>query len=209
MIKLLLQGTFTTLQISLVALVFGILGGLILGVLNCNRYQIPGVKTIIHTFVSVVRGTPLFVQILIIYFGLSQSLHIDLSPFFSGVLALAINSSAYVSETVRGGINSIPQNQWEASSALGYTPKQTLMGIILPQMFSNVLPALTNEVTTLIKETSILMIIGVSELTKAGRDIVSRELNPTEIYLIVATIYFCITSIVSIVSYRIEKRLRT
>jgi ABC-type amino acid transport system permease subunit len=162
---------------------------------------------VIHFCVLLIRGTPLFVQVLIFYFALPEALGISLSPFAAGVIALGINASAYVSEIVRCGINSIPIGQWEAAYALGYRPSQLLQSVILPQMLRNVLPALTNEMTALIKETSILMAIGVSELTKVGREIVARQLDPMSIYLTVAGIYFVMTSAVSLCARYIERKV--
>jgi len=196
-----------TLGITFTSLCLGALGGMILGILNSNRCQLPFLGRLIHFFVSVVRGTPLFVQVLLVYFAFPQALGIDLSPFMAGVLALGLNSTAYVSEIVRSGINSIPHGQWEAAFVLGYGKVATIAHIILPQMLRNTLPALTNEVTALIKETSILMVIGVTELTKVGRDIVARELQPMKIYLMVAGIYFAMTTAVSLCSRYLERRL--
>ncbi len=206
MIDLLIQGALTTLKITLASIGIGTVIGTCLGMLNCQKLQIPFLSQAIHGFVSVVRGTPLFVQVLIFYFGLPQALGINLSPFAAGVIALGCNSSAYISEIVRCGIDSIPLGQWEASFVLGYTRTQTLRYVITPQMLRNVLPAITNELTALIKETSILMVIGVSELTKVGRDIVARELDPMSIYLLVAAIYFFMTTSVSLTTRYFEKR---
>src|SRR6202000_1452775 len=99
-------------------------------------------------------GTPIFVQVLICYYALPEVLGISLSPFVAGVLALGINSTAYISEIVRGGINAIPEGQWQAAYVLGLSRSKTLQGIVLPQMFRIILPSLTNELTSLIKETS-------------------------------------------------------
>ncbi len=209
MIDLLMEGALMTLKITLAALTLGILGGFTLGVLNCQKLQIPIVSQAIHGFVSLIRGTPLFVQVLIFYFGLPQAFGVDLSPFVAGVIALGCNSSAYIAEIVRGGIDSIPSGQWDASFVLGYTKGQTVKSIILPQSIRNILPALTNEFTALIKETSILMVIGVSELTKVGRDIVARELDPMYIYLLVAAIYLCMTTSTSLVARYFEKRWKS
>lgn len=208
MISLLFKGALITLQLSVLSLSVGFFLGTLIGILNCDKYRIPIVSHFLLFFVLLIRGTPLFVQVLLIYFGISQSLNIDLSPLTAGVITLGLNSSAYVAETIRGGINSIALYQWEAASSLGYSKQQSWISIILPQALRTILPALTNEITTLIKETSILMIIGVAELTKVGRDIVSRNLHPTETYLLVALIYFCMTSVVSLISNQIEKRLK-
>lgn len=199
-----LKGALLTLEITSLALILGLLGGLVLGILNCQKLKFFPLSPIISTYVSVIRGTPLFVQILMIYFGLPSLIHIDLSPFFAGVLALGINSTAYIAETVRGGLNTIPTGQWDASKVLGYTLRQTLRFVIVPQTLKNILPSLTNEFINLIKESSILMILGVPELTKVSKDIVARELNPMQIYLMTALIYFLMTSILSWISKKIE-----
>jgi polar amino acid transport system permease protein len=202
----LFQGALATLQIALVAIVIGLCGGVVVGVLNCNKLRNPISDIILRSFVWVIRGTPLFIQALIAYYALPEVLGISLSPFTAGVIALGINSTAYISEIVRAGINAIPEGQWEAAYVLGLKPSKTLQGIILPQMTRNILPSLTNELTALIKETSVLMVIGVAELTKVSKDIVSRELDPMTIYLAAAAIYLVMTSGVSLIAHYTEKR---
>jgi polar amino acid transport system permease protein len=193
-LPLLLKGAFTTLQLSLVSIAIGLCGGLCIGILNCRKLQLPLLTYFLSSFVWIIRGTPLFVQVLIIYYALPELLGITLSPFSAGVIALGINSTAYVSEIIRGGIDAISDGQWEAAYVVGLKPWQTLRGIILPQMFRITLPSLTNELTALIKETSILMVIGVTELTKMSKDIVARELDPMTIYLAAAVFYLIMTS---------------
>ena len=196
-IPFLLQGAIVTLKIALYAIALGLCGGILLGVANADKMRTPFSSIILHGFVWIIRGTPLFVQILIIYYGVPEVIPISLSPFTAGVLVLGINSTAYISEIVRGGINAIPEGQWEAAYVLGLKPWQTLQGIILPQILRMTLPSLTNELTALIKETSILMVIGVAELTKVSKDIVARELDPMNIYLAAAALYLVMTTTVS------------
>lgn len=196
-LPLLIQGAIITLQISLVAICVGICGGIFVGVLNCNKMRHSFSKVILSGFVWIVRGTPLFVQVLITYYALPEVIGISLSPFIAGVIALGVNSTAYISEIVRGGINAIPDGQWEAAYVVGLRPWHTLRGIILPQMLRTSLPSITNELTALIKETSILMVIGVAELTKVSKDIVARELDPITIYLTAAAFYLILTSCVT------------
>lgn len=202
----LLQGALATIEISLVSIAIGLFGGIILGVLNCNKMGNPFSTFFLNSFVWIIRGTPLFVQVLIAYYALPEVIGISLSPFTAGVLALGINSTAYISEIVRGGINAIPEGQWEAAYVVGLKPWQTLQGIILPQMLRINLPSLTNELTALIKETSILMVIGVAELTKVSKDIVARELDPMTIYLAAAVLYLAITSSASLFAQYTQKR---
>lgn len=203
---LLLQGTLSTIQIALASIAIGLFGGILIGILNSKKKATPCLSYALNVFIWTVRGTPLFVQVLIIYYALPEILGFSLSPFMAGVAALGLNSTAYISEIVRGGINAIPEGQWEASYVIGLSPWKTLQGIILPQMFRITLPSLTNELTALIKETSILMVIGVAELTKVSKDIVARELDPMTIYLAAAVLYLILTSSISLFVKLAQKR---
>lgn len=205
-IPLLLQGALITIQLALVSIALGLCGGILIGVLNCNKMRNSFSTYILNSFVWIIRGTPLFVQVLIVYYALPEIIGISLSPFTAGVIALGVNSMAYISEIVRGGINAIPEGQWEAAYVIGLKPWQILRGIILPQMLRVTLPSLTNELTALVKETSILMVIGVAELTKVGKDIVARELDPMTIYLAAAALYLAITTSLSLLAQFTQKR---
>lgn len=205
-LPLLLQGTWATIQIAIASIAIGLCGGILIGVLNCNKLSTSFSAWVLSSFVWVIRGTPLFVQVLIIYYALPELIGISLSPFIAGVMALGINSMAYISEIVRGGINAIPEGQWEAAYVIGLKPWQALQGIILPQMLRITLPSLTNELTALIKETSILMVIGVAELTKVSRDIVARELDPMTIYLAAGVLYLVMTSSLSVLAKCMQKK---
>lgn len=205
-LPLLIEGALTTLQITFAAVAIGLCGGIALGIWNCAKWRNAFSKIVLSTFVWMIRGTPLFVQVLIVYYALPEVLGISLSPFSAGVIALGLNSAAYTSEIVRGGIDAIPEGQWEAAYVIGLGHWQTLKGIILPQMFRITLPSLTNELTSLIKETSILMAIGVTELTKVSKDIVARELDPMTIYLAAAAMYLIITSGTSALAQFIQKK---
>ena len=127
-IPLLLQGALATLQIAPGSIAVGLCGGIIVGVLNCNKLRNPSSALALNIFIWVIRGTPLFVQVLIVYYALPEVLGISLSPFIAGVIALGINSMAYISEIVRGGINAIPEGQWEAAYVVGLNPWKTLQG---------------------------------------------------------------------------------
>lgn len=205
-LPLLLKSSLATIEIALVAMAIGLVGGLLCGVMNCSRLRTIGVGGCIKAFVWTIRGTPMFVQVLIVYYALPEVIGVTFSPFTAGVIALGVNSTAYISEIVRGGIDAIPAGQWEAAYVLGFNRWQTLKGIILPQMFRITLPGLTNELTALVKETSILMVIGVAELTKMSKDIVSRELDPMTIYLAAAGLYLVMTSGIALMTQKLQKR---
>ncbi len=155
-LPLMLKATVMTIKIACVSIVIGTIFGTLFGILNCRRLRLPLLAHAIDVYIIVIRGTPIYVQILIAYFALPDLLGINLSPFSAGVLALGANSVAYVAEIVRAGINSIRPGQWDAAYVLGYSLPTTLRSIILPQMLRNVLPALTNESIVLIKETSLI-----------------------------------------------------
>lgn len=193
-------GALTTLQISLMGIIIGTIGGICLGIFTCHKIN----WRICKVYIAMIRGTPLFIQLFLIYFALPQITGIAVSPFVAGILCLGINSTAYVAEIIRGSINIIPEGQWEACITLGYTYTQTFSYIILPQVFKNALPSLINEFIALIKESSVLMVIGVAELTKVSKDIVSRELRPFEIYMCTALIYLIITSSIAYIGSAYE-----
>lgn len=205
-LPLLLQGVLVTIQIAIVSILIGLIGGLIVGILNSRKLRSRYLGAFLNTCIWIIRGTPLFVQVLIVYYAIPEVIGYSFSPFTAGVIALGVNSTAYISEIVRGGIDAIPDGQWEASYVLGLSSRQTLCGIILPQMMRTMLPSFTNELTSLIKETSILMVIGVAELTKVSKDIVSRELDPMTIYLTAAFLYLILTSAVSLITNKLQKR---
>jgi His/Glu/Gln/Arg/opine family amino acid ABC transporter permease subunit len=204
---LLAQGALMTLQISVAGVAIGLCLGTALGVLNSNKLQLKALSGMINFYVMILRGTPLFVQLLFIYFAIPEALGIELSPVAAGILTLGLNSGAYLSETIRGGINAVPEGQWEAAFMLGYSTRQTLQHIILPQALRGSLPSITNELVTLVKDSSIMMVIGVPELIKAGRDIVARELNPIEVYALVALFYLLMTTALGLIGKGLERRL--
>jgi polar amino acid transport system permease protein len=207
MCALLIKGAFLTLQISLAGVAIGLVLGTAIGIANCDRMRNLYLSPLAFIYVTLFRGTPVFVQLLFVYFALPEALGIDLAPIPAGIITLGLNSGAYLSETIRGGINWVPDGQWEAAQALGYTRRQSLQYIILPQALRNVTPAITNELATLIKDSSVLMIIGVPELIKVSRDIVARELNPMEVYAFAGLGYLIMTSALALFTKRIEKRL--
>ena len=158
-------------------------------------------------YLTVIRGTPVLVQLLIIYFVIFSSVRIDKS--FVAIVAFGINSGAYVAEIVRGGIMSIDQGQFEAGRSLGFSFTQTMVLIILPQTFKNVLPALGNEFIVLLKETSVAGYIALEDLTKGGDIIRSRTYSAFFPLLAVAAIYLVIVIILSRLLKLLERRLRS
>jgi His/Glu/Gln/Arg/opine family amino acid ABC transporter permease subunit len=204
---LLLKGTLMTLQLLITSVFLSFVFGLIFGILSCNRLKIPILSSFVEGLTFVYRAIPFYVQLLIVYFVLPGFLGFNLQPFPASVLSLGMCSSGYVAQIVRGGINSIPTSQWEATYTLGYKTYQSLMYVILPQVFRNVLPAFNNEFDSLLKSTSIVSSIGMLELTRMGMNIVSREMQPVPIYLTIAFFYLVMSSVLNLISRKLEKKI--
>ena len=205
-LPLMMRGALMTLWISAIGIFCGFLCGMVFGILDCNRLRSRYLYPLLRTYVAIFRGTPLFVQLLIVYFALPAALGIELSPISAGIITLGLNSTAYLAEVIRAGINAIDSGQWDASYILGYSRYMTFRYVIMPQAIRNVMPAITNEFATLIKESSILMVIGVPELIKVSKDIVARNLKPMEIYLMTALLYLLMTFLVACCTKWFESR---
>jgi polar amino acid transport system permease protein len=157
-------------------------------------------------YITVIRGTPLLVQIFIFYFIVATIF--DIPRFYAGVVSLGIFYGAYLAEVLRGAIQSIDKGQYEAAKSLGMGSVTTMRYIIMPQALKRALPALVGEVIALVKDSSLVSVISITDLTKVGREIVANTFSPFETWIIVALIYFAITFSLSIVGHRIEKRMR-
>lgn len=207
--KLLLQGLGTTLEITLFAVIIGIVLGFLCAVVRCAHDQTGGLKVlnfICKLYTTVIRGTPTLLQLLIWYFVVFAA--VDVNKIFVCVIAFGLNSGAYVCEIVRSGIMSVDAGQMEAGRSLGFSYSKTMWYIILPQAFKNVLPAIGNEVITLLKETSIAGYIAVTDLTKAGDIIRSRTFSAFLPYIAVALIYLAMVLILAKLLGMLERRLR-
>lgn len=206
--KFILEGLFNTLIIALFSVIIGVLIGIIVALIRHNYDRNNKMKLlnfIAKSYVDIIRGTPVILQLMIIYYVIFKS--IDISVILVGILAFGINSGAYVSEIIRAGIQSIPNGQTEAGYALGLKHNQVMGYIILPQAIRNVLPALGNEFITLIKETSVGAYIGIIELTKASDIIASRTYDYFFPLIIVAIIYLLITFTLSKGVQKLERKL--
>ena len=189
-----LEGLGNTLLISLFAVIIGIVIGIVIALIRTN-YEKNGKMKFLNSlskfYVNVVRGTPVILQLMIIYYVIFET--IDINIVLVGIIAFGINSGAYVSEIIRAGINSVSEGQMEAGYALGLKYGQVMRYIVLPQALKNILPALGNEFITLIKETSVGAYIGIVELTKASDIIASRTYDYFFPLFIIAIIYLILT----------------
>ncbi len=199
----LLVGLWNTLWISAVASIFGMIIGLVTGL--CRVSNNPTLRSLSITYIELIRGTPLLVQIFIFYFFLGTVL--DISRIIAGISALAIFAGAYVAEIIRAGIQSIPKGQMEAARSLGMNVPQAMIYIILPQAFKRTLPPLAGQFISLIKDSSLVSIIAITDLTKSGREVITSTFATFEIWFVVAFLYLMLTMVLSQVIAWVERRL--
>ncbi|WMM23997.1 amino acid ABC transporter permease [Tissierella sp. MB52-C2] len=200
-----LTGIKITLLISFLSLIIGGTLGALLSLLRLSKYKI--LKFISTIYIEAVRGTPMMVQIALVYFGSYVIMGVNMDGFLAALIAVSLNSAAYIAEIIRSGIQSIDKGQAEASRSLGISHKQTMRHIILPQAIKNILPALGNEFVTLIKETSVASTIGVADLMYASKIVQSNSFQPFNPLIIVAVIYFIFTFTLSQLIGLLERRL--
>lgn len=199
--KFFLNGTYTTLILSLLTVVFGVLGGLILSLMKTSGNKM--LKGIATAYIEFIRGTPLLIQLYIVYYGVQ-----GIPMFTAGIIAMSINSSAYIAEIIRAGIGAVDKGQMEAARSLGMPVGLTYKEIIIPQALKNILPALGNEFIVLIKESAIVSVIGIHDLmynTDTIRGITYIAFEPL---IVAAFIYFVLTFTLSKGMGSIERRMK-
>jgi polar amino acid transport system permease protein len=214
-VGILLKGLWVTLEVSIIAVFLGIVIGLFTGLARISKN--PALRWTAITYIELVRGSPLLVQIFIWYFVLGTMFNTllaqngmgQLSPLWYGVAALAVFAGAYVAEIVRAGIQSIHFGQMEAARSLGMTYPQSMSYIILPQAFRRILPPLAGQFISLIKDSSLLGIIAIRELTKATREVVTSSLQPFELWFVCAILYLVLTFSLSMFVQYLERRTAT
>ena len=199
-----MQGAVVTVELAAWTVVGGSLLGIVVALLRMSRIRV--IRFLSTAYVEFLRGTPMLVQVLIVYYGLPQ-MGIKLPRMTAGIMALIINSGAYMAEIVRSGIQAIDGGQNEAARSLGMTSAQTMLYIILPQAIKNILPAIGNEFVVIIKESSILYTIGIYELTYQANKLASTNFHYLETLTISALIYFVLTFTTSRVLGLLERRM--
>lgn len=203
------NGVINTLIITIFATIFGSILGLLVALIRTtyeNTKKLKVLNMICKGYVAIIRGTPVVVQLMILFFCIFTMR--DISPIFVAIVGFALNTTAYVSEVFRSGLMSIDKGQMEAGRSLGFNYIDTMKYIIIPQAFKVMLPALGNEFVVLIKETSVAGYVAVQDLTKGGDIIRSRTYDAWTPLIIVATIYFIMTSIFSFFVQKLERNLR-
>ena len=201
----LMRGALVTVEITACALILGCVMGLLVGIgrLNPKNRLVYGICT---AYVAAIRGTPLLVQLFILFFGLPQ-FGIMLPAFACGVLGLGIYSGAYVSEVVRGAIQSIDKGQMEAARSIGMSSGQAMVSVILPQAVVRMIPPLGNEFIALIKNSALVSLLTIHDVMHQGQKIISVSYRSLEVYLAIAVIYFVLTGVTTLLLRHFEKRL--
>ncbi|MGM0898951.1 MAG: amino acid ABC transporter permease [Bacillota bacterium] len=200
----LMEGLQVTLYIFGIAIVIGFLIGLVVALLRLAPFKI--LNWIAKIFVDAIRGTPFIVQLFFIYFGLNSLGFFSLDNTTAGIVTVAINAGAYFSEIIRAGIQSIDKGQTEAARSLGLNSTQTMRHIILPQAFRRMLPTITNQAIISLKDTSLLSVIGVADLTQEGRIQASATFDAFNVYLILGIIYFVVIYLLSMLASFVERK---
>jgi len=201
-----LRGALVTLELSFFGVALGTVLGVVFALMRISRFW--PVKFLASTYIEIIRGTPMLVQIFIIHYGLS-GFGINLPPFISGVVALTINSSAYMAEVFRAGIEAIDKGQTEAARSLGLSRGMALRYIVLPQAFRNMLPAIGNEFIIIVKDSSLISVIGIAELMYNARTVQSVTFSPMEPLLVACALYFAMTFTLSRLLAVLERKLRS
>ncbi|UCZ53160.1 amino acid ABC transporter permease [Bacillus shivajii] len=205
-IPYILQGIWVTLQIVAVSAVLGFIIGIFLSLLKIGK--IKTLRWLADAYTSVFRGTPLVLQLMIIYYGMPQVLGIDIPAFAAAVIAFGLNSGAYVSEIIRAGIEAIDKGQKEAAVALGVPYSQMMKDIILPQAMKNILPALMNEFITLTKESAIVTVIGVMDIMRRSYIVGGQTYAFFEPLIIAGIIYYLMVMGLTLLGKVLERRLK-
>lgn len=205
-LPLLLMGAAVTIEITAVSVAVGFFIGLFAGIARISQIRI--LRLIAAVYADCIRGTPLLVQIFLIYFALPILTGHQIEPFAAAVMACGINSGAYISEIFRAGIQSVDPGQMEAGRSLGLTWWQTMVYVVLPQAIRNILPPLGNEFIAMLKDSSLVSVIGFEELTRRGQLIIAQTYGSFEIWLTVAALYLIMTLAISQVVVFLERRTK-
>ncbi|MGG0657199.1 amino acid ABC transporter permease [Rummeliibacillus pycnus] len=210
-----LRGAWMTLVISTIGTIFGALIGLIIGVINTiprgksgtKKWILKIINTILTIYVEFFRGTPMIVQAMVVYYGSDLLFGIDMDRTFAAILIVSINTGAYMAEIVRGGIIGVDQGQFEAARAIGMNHWQTMVHVVLPQVMRNILPATGNQYVMNIKDTSVLNVIGVTELFFQTKSIAGNNFRYFESFFVACIIYLVMTIIVTQILRYFERKL--
>ena len=210
-----LRGAATTIVISIIGTIVGFIIGLLVGIVRTipipdkgsKRIFLLAINKILAIYIEVFRGTPMIVQSMVIFYGTAQTFGVQMNRMFAALLIVSVNTGAYMSEIVRGGIVSIDQGQFEAAQAIGMNHMQTMVNVILPQVIRNILPATGNEFVINVKDTSVLNVISVTELFFQTKSIAGATFKFFEPYFITSIIYLIMTLVITRILRSVERRM--
>lgn len=205
-LPMLLKGLQVTLYIFVIAIIIGFLIGLVIALFRLAPIKI--LNWIAKVYVDAIRGTPFIVQLFFIYFGINSLQIVSLNSTTAGIITVAINAGAYFAEIIRAGIQSIDKGQTEAARSIGFTGAQTMRFIILPQAFRRMLPTITNQSIISLKDTSLLSVIGIADLTQQGQIQASATFEAFKIWLAVGVIYFIVIYLLTLLANFVERRFQ-
>jgi glutamine transport system permease protein len=203
-IPILLQGINYTILITIFGLIIGFVLGTLAGVFKTARSK--ALNRLAGFYIESIRGTPLMVQVMFLYFGLPLAFGTRIPPLMAGICAIALNSGAYIAEIVRGAIQSIDTGQMEAGRSIGLTRLQTMVYVLWPQAFRRMIPPLGNQFIISLKDTSLLVVIGVGELTRQGQEIIATNFRAFEVWLTVALLYLVLTMTIANLLKVVERK---
>lgn len=200
----LLSGLGITLQLTIIGIIFASIIGILCAVINVSKNKY--LKIITSIYINIIRGTPFLVQAYIIYFGLPGALGIRMSEMTAGIIAISLNAGAYMAEIIRGGIEAVDKGQMEAARSLGLPTHVAMRKVILPQALRTMTPSLINQFIITLKDTSILSIIGIRELTMAGKLVIAKNYESMAMWSLVAVYYFIVIYTITKISRYIERK---
>jgi len=201
----LLLGLWITVESTLISLIIAAFLGLLFGLMSVSKKKVA--RGIARVYVDIIRGTPIIVQAFFIYFGITSALGIRMTPLVAGIVALSLNAGAYSAEIFRGGIQAIARGQMEAARSLGLPYSMAMRKVILPQAVRTMLPSLVNQCIITLKDSSIMSVIGLADLTFTGKIIIANNLESFKMWLMVGILYFIVISLLSYASKVLERRM--
>jgi glutamine transport system permease protein len=201
----LMQGISVTIKIAAISLIAATFIGLVVGIINIGHNKI--LKPIAVFYISLIRGTPIIVQAFFLYFGIPSIANIKIQAFTAGIIVMTLNAGAYMAEIFRGGIQAVDKGQMEAARSLGLPYNKAMIKVVLPQAVRKMIPAIINQFIISIKDTSILTVIGIRELTQSGEIIIAATYKAFTIWSVVAVMYFILITILSVISKKVERCL--
>ena len=203
----LMAGLGATVIVAIVSMFFAFFIGMVLALMGLSKYRI--LRSIYYSYVAFIRGVPVLIFALFLFFGVGGILNIQFNPLVAGIITLSINASAFLAEIFRGGIQAVDKGQIEASRSLGFGYFKTMRYIVLPQALRIMVPPLVNQFISTLKDTSILSVISVRELTMNSQIIIARNFRPFEVYSYAAIIYFLVILLIALLAKYIEKKINS